>query len=663
MLAIDQIGADWASEYVGTFTEELLELSPVEFNEKFRYIPPSISRFGGPLDMSLTPYWIEILECMDIRSPVREVSVMKGVQVAYTTLGIEAPIFYVAGHLRTLPVLFATMDKEMMGERMEENIIPMFQYSDMDIFQSADIGNSRKTGKTKNHLQWKGGGYLIPYGANNISKIRSFSMQYVFMDEIDAETWGGKVTGGGDKIALFKKRARAFWEVRKIMMGSTPLIEGTSRIEREFKRGDQRAYKCRCLKCGYPQHLRWNGVNKETGKEYGFKWEYNAEGQVDVDTVRYHCKNCNHEHFEHDKPKFISKENCFWKPTATPVEPNIRSYHVPSFLSPAGLGPWYEIVNDWVSAVDPKTGKVRDIDLMQSVYNNHFGVPFKLLGGRVRFEAVSAHRRRFYFKGQIPNREIEKCCDSGILFLTCTVDVHKDNLAVAVWGWTAGFTCWLIDYQRFKDDSENGCEEIKSPAWGRLQDMIDNGVWTADNGKQYRLAMTLIDSSWNTSIVVEFCQQWEFWVFPIMGRERPAKAQTIKEFAEFTTQAGTIGYRILVDHYKDRLAPVLRRDWHPSEGSQSSYTFNAPLDTDDDELKELTKEYRRKKEWPNGYVTYYWHRPHGAQNELWDLMVYGHCSVEILAWWICVREHQMEGIDWYQFWEYCKSGVFWREAA
>ena len=166
---IDLIGTEWVLEKIDSLTDELIKFSPAEFNEQYRYIPSSISRFGGPLDLSITPFWIEILECMDIRSPVREVAVKKAIQIAYTTLGIEAPIFYVAGHLRTVPVLFATMDKEMMKERLEENIIPMFQHSGMRIFQSADIGNSRKTGKTQSHLQWVGGGYLIPYGANNIS--------------------------------------------------------------------------------------------------------------------------------------------------------------------------------------------------------------------------------------------------------------------------------------------------------------------------------------------------------------------------------------------------------------------------------------------------------------------------------------------------------------
>jgi phage terminase large subunit GpA-like protein len=381
---------------------------------------------------------------------------------------------------------------------------------------------------------------------------------------------------------------------------------------------------------------------------------------LDPESVRYVCKYCGHPHFEHDKPRFISQENCFWKPTAIPVEPHIRSYRLPSFLSL--LTPWSEAVGDWLTAMDIKTGKTKDIDAMQSFYNNHLGETFELLGGKIKFEAVSGHRRRWYHKGEINNKQIEQYCDTGILFLTCSVDVHKSNLAVAVWGWTAGFTCWLIDYQRFTDESENGCEVLESPAWGKLKDLIDYGVWTADDGKQYKLIMTLIDSGYAAPQVCEFAGQWEHGVYPIVGRDRPAKAQSIKEFAEFTTVAGTTGYRILVDHYKDRLAPALRRDWHPGEGLQPSYTFNAPVDTEDHELKELTREYRREKKHPNGEVTYYWHRPGNAPQELWDLMVYGHASVEILAWILCVQDHQMEMTDWLQFWEHCKTGAFYTES-
>jgi len=152
--------------------------------------------------------------------------------------------------------------------------------------------------------------------------------------------------------------------------------------------------------------------------------------------------------------------------------------------------------------------------------------------------------------------------------------------------------------------------------------------------------------------VTSFCGAYESGVYPILGRDRPSKNQTIKEFAEFKTQQGTFGYRILVDHYKDRLAPVLRREWLEDSGAQKRYHFNAPVDTTDAQLKELTVESRREKLDDNGSVSYYWHRPSNARNELWDLLVYGHAAVEILAWNICIQHFELETVDWPLFWDY-----------
>ena len=135
----------------------------------------------------------------------------------------------------------------------------------------------------------------------------------------------------------------------------------------------------------------------------------------------------------------------------------------------------------------------------------------------------------------------------------------------------------------------------------------------------------------------------------------PAKNQTIKEFAEFTTQAGTVGYRILVDHYKDRLAPVLRREWEEGAGEQKKYHFNAPIDISDKQLKELTVETRRERKDEKGNVSYFWYRPGNARNELWDLLCYGHAAVEILAWAICIQHFELETVDWPTFWDYLEN--------
>lgn len=345
-----------------------------------------------------------------------------------------------------------------------------------------------------------------------------------------------------------------------------------------------------------------------------------------------------------------------WHPTARPIEPGIRSYHLPALYSPIGMQPWYKCVSAYLKGFDPIERKVRDIGKYQVFYNNILAEPFEILGSKIRFTSVSAHRRAVYRLGQIPNSYAKQFAGSPVLFLSCQVDVHKTNLAVSVKGWTRDARCFVIDYWRFEVEKDaDDCSELSSPVWGRLRELIEETEYTADDGKKYRIVITLIDAGYANDTVTNFCADYVAGVYPILGRDRPAKNQTIKEFAEFSTQSGTVGYRILVDHYKDRLAPVLRRDWVEEAGEQKPYHFNAPVDITDKQLKELTVETRREKRDDHGQTSYFWYRPGNARNELWDLLCYGHAAVEIMAWAICIQHFELETVDWPQFWDYLEK--------
>ena len=658
MRKIDNIGADWVVDEVDGLTDEVIHISPSQYNEENRYLPESVTSIPGYLRYAVNPFMREIVDCFDIDSPVREVNLKKGVQITYSTV-LESGALYFMGHVKTLPIMYMTADKELASARIENNFLPMLNHSDLGhIIRSSDEGNSRKTGKTANHLQFEGGGYLVPFGANNGAKMRSFSICVMLKDEIDGwpDTVGAKKE---DPDKTSDGRCKGYWERRKIFRGSTPLIEGTSKIQKAYLKGDQRKYMVNCLskKCGHSQFLKWENIDKKTGVIGGFQWDLDEDGILILESVRYCCQKCGHPHYEHDKERLFSEDHgAHGKPTAKPIEAGIRSYHLPAMYSPIGMAPWYSLVSDYISCFDPVKRVVTDISEYQVFYNNVLAEPFKVMGSRVRFASVSAHRRAVYRLGEIPNTYAAKYSGSPILFLTCQVDVHKKNLAVSVKGWTRDSKPYVIDYWRFEvaDDADD-CSEITSPVWGRLRELIEEKEYTADDGKKYRLTITLVDAGFANDTVTTFCSDYASGVYPILGRDRPAKNQTIKEFAEFTTQAGTVGYRILVDHYKDRMAPVLRREWTEESGDQKKYHFNAPVDISDKQLKELTVETRREKTDDKGNTSYEWYRPGNARNELWDLLGYGYAAVEILAWAICIQHFELKTIDWPRFWDYLED--------
>lgn len=640
---IESLGSDWLVERVGAMADSIERIGPVAFNEANRYLPQGVSPRPGFIRYDLFPYLREILEAFDPHSNVREVNLKKGVQVGYTTL-LESVLFYYICHITTTPAMFITADKELATARMENSIMPMLVESGMKHrVRSADVTNTRKTGQTKDFIQWEGGGYLIYTGAQNPAKMRQFSMPLLLKDELDG--WPRLAGKDGNSDSLTDARASAYWSVRKILRGSTP-TEYPSLIDDAFKRGDQRVYKVLCRACSWPQELRMEWRDTQGG----FKWELDGEGVLILDSVRYACNSCGHEHYETDKEVLFSTEHgAFWHPTTAARERDVRSYHLPSFYSPYGFRPWYKNVADFIESYDREGKQVKDVGKYQVFRNNVLGEPYYHAGGRISAKEVSAHRRPVYRMGQVPNKYAAEFCGSPVLFMTCTVDVHEKNLAVAVMGWTVDSKCFLIDYWRFEDDN---CAEATSPAWVRLAELLESKVYEADDGKKYSIALTLVDAGFSNAVVTEFCAGYAAGVYPILGRERTAKNQSIKEFAEFKTQQGSTGYRLLVDHYKERLAPVLKRTWTEETGQQRPYHFNAPVDVTTAQLKELTVEVQRLKEDGRGNTSMEWHRPSGARNELWDLLVYGNAAVEILAWAICIGHFELETIDWPQFWEY-----------
>jgi len=655
MPKIEDIGKDWILDEIGSLTDEVVHVSPVEFNEKNRYLPELVTPMPGYIRYDVNPYMREILDCFDVNSPVREVNVKKGVQITYSTL-LESGLFYFASHIKTLPMMYMTADKELAMTRMENNFLPMFNESGFrHIIKAYDPTNNRKTGKTSTQLQFEGGGYLTLFGARNADKMRSASICVMLKDEIDA--WPDHVGKDGDPDSLSDDRCSAYWERRKIFRGSTPLIKGASKIDDRYNQGDKRKYMVLCKKCGFPQELRWEKVNKETGIIGGFQWDLEDDSLI-LESVRYCCQECGAPHYEQDKELLFSEKDggAHWKPTKRPSEPNIRSYHLPAFYSPIGMQPWYKCVSAYLKGFDPIERKVKDIKKYQVFYNNILAEPFEIMGSKIIFVSVSGHRRTCYKLGTIPNIYAEKNSGSKILFLTCQVDVHKSFLSVAVMGWCKDSKSYIIDYLNIeaKDDSDS-CDSLSSSVWGKLREIIEEKIFTADDKTQYRIAMTLIDAGYSNDTVTSFCADYASGVYPILGRDRPAKNQNIKEFAQFTTQSGTVGYRILVDHYKDRMAPVLRREWVEGSGEQKPYHFNAPIDITDKQLKELTVESRRERLDEKGIKTYYWHRPGNARNELWDLTVYGHAAVEIIAYQLCIQYFEIEKVDWVKFWDYLEK--------
>jgi phage terminase large subunit GpA-like protein len=649
---LESIGLDWVDERIEALTDTKEVLTVSEWAERVRYLPPP-NRFPGPFRWNVTPFMEEIADCLSAESPVREVSLMKGVQTSGTVAVLENAIGYYIDHVKSASVMMVTADRELAQLRMDQNVVPMLQASDLEhLIQSGDETNKRKAGRTSQKMEWLGGGFLIPLGAQNANKMRSIPIQILLRDEVDG--WPDVVGKDGDPMQLTMDRTTSYAETRKVLDISTPLIKGSSKIERRFLRGDQRRYHVRCKHCGHHQPLRWRWLNKETGELRGIIWE-TEEGQLVRDSVRWLCAECGGEHWNEDKITLFDPANgAAWVPTAKAVNEFTRSYHLSGLYSPPGFLSWADQVQLWLESYDDTAGRPIDTGKMQVFYNNVLGKTWEIYGEKIKFSTVSAHRRDFYALGEIPNNWAQVHCDSAAMILTAAVDVQGDYLAVAVFGWTRGQRAILVDYWHWEGDPS----QTDDPnTWGRMRDMVENKEYIADDGRRYRVAITLIDSSWGELVdqVYSVASEYAASVYPIKGRQLPIRGARHSEFAPFTTTMGTKAFHVTVDLYKERWAARLRRPWDGMSRQPDGH-FNAPADLPDKMLEELTKETKQPRKDSSGKtVGYEWFRPQGARNELWDLLVYNNAALEMVMWDVCTGQLGLEYVNPEAFWEIAET--------
>jgi phage terminase large subunit GpA-like protein len=649
---------EWLVVKTMALPSEISTKSPSEWAEEERYLPAGVTKAPGKFRFSLTPYLREILDCLDVRSSVRSVTFMKGSQVGATTGLLDNAIGYFIKIVKTAPLIFLTASLKMAIRRLTKDLIPMIDQSGLrSQIQSSDKSNKRKTGATDSLLEWVGGGSLTPLGANNPDGLRMIPSMCLFGDECDA--WPISAGIEGSPLDLARGRMKTYWEVRKEILASTPLIKGQSLIEENFLLGDQCYYEVPCQGCGRYQSLKFNRIDKETGEETGLKWE-RKNGRVVPGSVRYVCRfsDCGYEHTNAQKSIMLPIGK--WVATAVPQAPDIRSFHLSSLYSPAGMFSWEAIVLKWEAAWDVETNKPRDLRKLQEFYNTVLGKTYELRGEKLTPEAVSKHRRHSMRPFMVPNKFALKHTGGLIGPLICTVDVHKDNIDVVITGWAKGPRAFVIHEAVHEGTPKN----LDDPCWSALRELQER-LYYSDDDKVYAVALTLIDSGYghSTNEVYKYCQDSNFATYAIKGFPAPASGKGYKEFVESKTTLGGKLFNITVDHYKDNWSWALRREWEEAMGHQPASYYNILGAVKTKRLNQLTAETKREKVEKNGQRKgYEWYRPSGSRNELWDHLVYAAAGLDILAWDYCMNQWGGDFVNWPYFWETAiNQQLFFRE--
>lgn len=633
---------DWLVEQVDNITDTVVSISPSEWAETYRRLPAS-QALPGPYDYAVAPYLVEIVNCMDTRSPIRKIVMMKGAQTCGTVGVGENAIGYFIHHVKVATMMFVTATQPLAALRMDEYILPMLQDSGLGHLIQNNSENKRKAGATAKKVSWYGGGFLIPTSANEAASLRSVSIRVLILDEVDS--YPLRVGRDGDPIALAERRTASFTRSKKTLLISTPTTTEDSKIASEYETGDKRVYELPCLGCGEFQELKWSRMGSKNVQEGGVIWTTTPEGNVEPGSVHYVCHHCGHCHTNEDKRDWLAMGR--WTPTAVPESPGTRSYHVSALMSPADFYSWEDAAKDWIKAWNVETGKPRDAEKLQEFYNNVLGEPYRTTGSRLTLAKVGRHVRD-YVLGTVPNELAEGMAGAKVGFLTCSIDVQKDWLVAAVYAWAPNRVGYVVDYQIFKGDTADPYD--KDGPWGKAAELIGRTYRDDAGTREYPIKITLVDSGWGERVseVYGFCSQYKAMVYPLKG-EAPKARGGGREFSriENISRAGLVGWGVNVDHYKARLSAVLNSQPGGPKEPALVDSVSFPVEgLPDAALKELTAEERVAKK-STGKLE--WKRIH-ARNELWDLTVYCSAARDIAAY-LLMREHfELDVVDWSQFW-------------
>jgi phage terminase large subunit GpA-like protein len=592
---------------------EVTRLDPSIWAEKKRIMPQGLTSLPGPFRWLTTPYLREIIDLFSPSSGTQKVAIMKGAQLGFSVGILENLIGWIIDE-EPGPTMFVTADKELAESVVETRVDRMIESAGIQhkIFAQVEKAHGRKTGDTKSKKEFPGG-FLLPVGPNVAGKLRSYSIKTVLFDEVDG--FPQEVGKEGDPLTLAERRTDAFSRNRKLLYISTPTVRGESRIEPLYLKGDQSKFLVPCKACGREQELTFDRL----------KFEVDDQGRLVWDSVGFECEGCKATWKNDDKAWFLSRGR--WQPTAKPIEPGFRSFHLNSLYSPLGFRPWESIAQEWIQC---KSDPLK----LRAFVNTVLGETWEERGEAPPYERIML-RREDYLTGRLPSA-------AKPLLLTLGADVQADRIECELVAWGEGKESWSVGYYVLDGDTN----DLQGRAWLGLQDIL------MKDHAGLPISMALVDAGFRTTTVYQFCEQFSGGVLPCMGESSQAwgrRAFAVRDVPGYSCQRVDIQTGIM----KSEIYGYLQRE-APADGhSFPSGYCHFPVEYGEKHFKQLTAEQRVKETTRSGGIRWVWKQTR-ERNEQLDARVYALAGLYVVA--SLVREMDPdEPISWEQFWEMVKT--------
>ncbi len=593
---------DYLAQKVSGYPSELPTLNIADHAEKNRILPPGTPR-PGPLELSYTPYLIEVINNMSPDSIIQETKVCKGAQLGFT-MGAECVACYYIGYDPADQLFMSSTDGslEKWASKRLEPAITSYGYRDLI---KANENNSGKRQGDKQYSKEYLGMRLDMVSAQSASGMRSDSKRILIRDEIDGAPAKLR-TGEGNWLDVSYARTNAWGSRRRILDFSTPTTYEESSIWKEYLSGDQRKFMVPCPHCDKRQDLKFKQLVPE--RVDGF-----------IDSVFYACEHCGEAIYNYHKEDMLIKGE--WVPTAKPSSRTIRSYHINSLYSPVGMMSWQELYLKF-----EKAEKDPDPDAKRSFTNLYLGLPYKQEGQKPKLSKVIELRGE-YQEGLVPDM---------VLYITIGIDVQRGSkkdeknpprLELEVLGHGPGYRTYSILYKRI----EGAVDDAFDGAWEKLNEWaLETGlVFRKKDGREIPVSTTFVDSGDGnlTETVYRFTGRWNA-TFPIKGFRQvgqhngvdKATATDYKRYRASKVSDDIWLYSISTNHYKKGIynnLKIKRKDLD----IQPPGFCDFPVDRPDNYFKMLTAEEMR--------IDGNFYCPDGKRNEALDCRCYALCAGDV----------------------------------
>jgi phage terminase large subunit GpA-like protein len=531
------------------------------------------------------PYQVGIMDAFH-EPRVEIVVVMGSSQWGKTAIAVNMVAYHIKHDPCTIQVVEPTVDpmaKDFGRNRLEPAIA-----ASPALFNVVGTKRAKDSANTVLQKSFKGGSLTIG-GANSAASLAARSTRLLVLDEIDR--YPPELPGEGSTIAIAIKRTTSYRNRRRILMLSSPTLEGAP-IHAWFQQGDQRRWYVPCPSCGTFHPFEWSNV----------RWIDN-----DPATARLHCPACDYAIDEAQRVAILKHGKWVAEHPEDRVDKSIVSYHIWEAYSP--LSSLREIVTTFLRARAAQ--KAGDRSELHTWENTTLGEPVEPDKGDGVEPSGLLLRRESYAGVDLPD---------GVCCLTAGIDTQDDRLEALVYGWGIGEESWLVDRQVFPGDTS------QPEPWDAVGRFVQTTYQHA-SGDMLPIHASCIDSAGHrTELVYAFAFRWAASrVFATIGRDgqRPlVSSPSPRRWGRGERQVAL--YTIGVDSGKALFLSRL----NVTEKGPGHIHLPATDWCDEELVAQMTSE-RLKKKWKKGIPTQVWVKVR-ARNEGLDCSVLALSALRLL---------------------------------